>query len=280
MVFVDVAWTDEFMSETRKPITNSIVVIVDTFRATTTIPAALDAGAKKLIVLKDTRTARKLKKEDPSAILAGEKGGIILPGFDVGNSPYGVRKLLKKSPGSTLILNTGNFSRVLEDIVGFVECPIITASAINQQAVVDYLTEACKKVESIYFVSTGTFYMEGETYNTPLRTLEDLFGALFVLNGLIINGVDVRLSERADHYLSEYSNVVSNAQSLVAALWDTHYAKYLLELDKQMGDNVNKNDLDVCVEVDTSPIVAVVRKTNGLLECVRSKEIIDQPRSL
>jgi len=270
MVFVDVAWADEFEAEFGKPIRDSIVVLVDTFRATTVIPLSLYTGAEKLIVLKDTKTARKYKAENPCVILAGENGGIMRLGFDTGNSPHGLRALLSDpiNKGKTIVLNTGNFSKVLEETVEFIEGQIIIAGLVNRQSVVDYILKKSSSVKSIYFVATGTYYMHGERYDIPLRTLEDLFGGLTVLKKLVDDdGMGLNLSERADHYLTEYHESIKDDESLVKALWDTHYAKYLLELDEIQGNTVNKDDIKVCVEIDTCPVVPVVGKNNGLLEC-------------
>ena len=44
-------------------------------------------GAKSIIPVGDIDIAYRLKKDNPNIILAGERHGKIMPGFDIGNSP-------------------------------------------------------------------------------------------------------------------------------------------------------------------------------------------------
>ena len=62
-------------------------VIIDVFRAFTLEPVILDRGAAELIATGDEAAARRRKDQDPSWILAGERHGRKLEGFDYGNSP-------------------------------------------------------------------------------------------------------------------------------------------------------------------------------------------------
>ena len=64
-----------------------ITVIIDVFRAFSVEAYLFEQGADKIIPVGDTELAYKLKQENPDFILAGERNGEILPGFDIGNSP-------------------------------------------------------------------------------------------------------------------------------------------------------------------------------------------------
>ena len=63
-----------------------LTVIIDVFRAFTTEAWLLRQGAEKVIPVGDSALAYKLKEENPDMILAGERHGKILPGFDTGNA--------------------------------------------------------------------------------------------------------------------------------------------------------------------------------------------------
>jgi phosphosulfolactate phosphohydrolase-like enzyme len=273
MVFVDVMWSDEFRNEVHRPIEDGLVVIVDTFRATATVPVSMCAGVKTLVVLKDTSAARKIKSENPSAILAGEKGGLLLPGFDVGNSPYGIRELMKdaKNKGRMLILNTGNFSRVLEESISLVDGSVICGGVVNRKYMVEYIKKKIKSFKSIIFIATGTYYMEGETYTTPLRTAEDLLGCLSILDGLIKAGLHLNLNERAQNYLDDHEDALQSDESLVNSLLHTHYAKYLLKIDRETGTTINRDDINVCIELDSCNVVPLAVKMNGFLEFTQAR---------
>ena len=64
-----------------------ITVVIDVFRAMSLEAYMLERGAEKIIPVGDKDLAYRLKEKNPNAILAGERHGKILPGFDVGNSP-------------------------------------------------------------------------------------------------------------------------------------------------------------------------------------------------
>jgi len=61
-------------------------VVVDVIRATTTTAYLLQAGAARLLLAGDEASAR-LEAARRGALLAGERGGVALSGFDMGNSP-------------------------------------------------------------------------------------------------------------------------------------------------------------------------------------------------
>ena len=66
--------------------TNANVVVIDVFRATSSICAAFAAGAEKIIPVGTVEDARKVK--DAGFILAAERDGIVLDFADFGNSPF------------------------------------------------------------------------------------------------------------------------------------------------------------------------------------------------
>jgi 2-phosphosulfolactate phosphatase len=64
------------------------VVIIDVFRAFTTAAVALAGGADKIIVVGSVEEAIALRSAGAGQICMGEVGGVMPPGFDLGNSPY------------------------------------------------------------------------------------------------------------------------------------------------------------------------------------------------
>ncbi len=83
------------------------VLVVDVLRATTTMCAAIHAGARAIVPVPDAEEARRLAQGlGPEAVLAGERGGLRIPGFHLGNSP------LEMTPdavgGRTVVMCTTN----------------------------------------------------------------------------------------------------------------------------------------------------------------------------
>src|SRR4051812_6671585 len=84
----------------------TIAVVIDVLRATTTITHALAAGISSVRPCLTIDDARSLALSLPpdSVLLAGERGGSPIPGFDLGNSP--AEYTPRRCQGKTLVLTT------------------------------------------------------------------------------------------------------------------------------------------------------------------------------
>jgi len=90
-----------------------VVAVIDVLRATTTIAAALHAGARTVIPFLTTddamRTAKRFERGEVK--LAGERQMVAIPGFDLGNSP--LEFTAAAVGGQTVLLTTTNGTRAL-----------------------------------------------------------------------------------------------------------------------------------------------------------------------
>ena len=91
-------------------------VVIDVLRATTTIGWALHNGAAAVHVFAQLDALRRAATAVPQdkRLLAGERGGRPLEGFDLGNSPVAVTPAVVK--GKELFLSTTNGTRALERV--------------------------------------------------------------------------------------------------------------------------------------------------------------------
>ncbi len=82
-----------------------ITIVIDVIRAFTVAAYALAGGASRLWLVRTTDEAFALRGREPGALLAGEIGGRLIPGFDFNNSPA----LMAKAhvTGRLLIQRTG-----------------------------------------------------------------------------------------------------------------------------------------------------------------------------
>ncbi len=112
-----------------------IVVIIDVFRATSTIAAALDNGAKSIIPVATVEECIELGEHTDNSITAGERNGKVVEGLQYGNSPSEYSKDFVA--GKTLVLTTTNGTKLLHMVEGAAQ--IITGSFLNLSAVCDYL---------------------------------------------------------------------------------------------------------------------------------------------
>ena len=69
------------------PEAGSIVIVIDVIRAFTVAAYAFAGGAHRLWLVRTVPEAFALREREPKALLAGEVGGHLIPGFDFNNSP-------------------------------------------------------------------------------------------------------------------------------------------------------------------------------------------------
>ncbi|MCY4332962.1 MAG: 2-phosphosulfolactate phosphatase family protein [Cyanobacteria bacterium MAG CAR1_bin_15] len=108
-------------------------VVIDVLRATTTIGWALHNGAAAVHVfahLDALRQAATAVSQD-KRLLAGERGGRPLEGFDLGNSPVAVTPAVVE--GKELFLSTTNGTRALERVQAV---PRVFTCSLNNLAAV------------------------------------------------------------------------------------------------------------------------------------------------
>src|ERR1700758_342490 len=87
-------------------LSETIAVVFDVLRATSTMITGLEHGVERFVPVETVEAARALKIQDPSLLLAGERGGLPLEGFDLGNSPAEVKEIRGK--GVVLTTTNGN----------------------------------------------------------------------------------------------------------------------------------------------------------------------------
>ncbi len=122
---------------------NAVVVIIDVFRATSTIAAVLHNGAKCIIPVDTVAKAIDISKKI-DAIAAGERDGQIAEGLQHGNSPLEYSKEFIQ--GKTLVLTTTNGTKLLQMALDNNADTIISGSFPNLSAVCNYLMAQNKNV--------------------------------------------------------------------------------------------------------------------------------------
>ncbi|HTD14058.1 MAG TPA: 2-phosphosulfolactate phosphatase [Chthoniobacterales bacterium] len=85
-------------------LSGTTAVVFDVLRATSTMITGLEYGVEQFFPVETIDAARALKIKDSSLLLAGERGGLPLEGFDLGNSPGEFKEIRGKS----VVLTTTN----------------------------------------------------------------------------------------------------------------------------------------------------------------------------
>ncbi len=92
---------------------NSIALVIDVIRATSTIVTFFGRGGENLLITEKIDEAFELKnKLEGEIYIAGERGGKKVEGFDFDNSPWKISQLDLKD--KTLILTTTNGTKTIK----------------------------------------------------------------------------------------------------------------------------------------------------------------------
>ncbi|QNK62467.1 2-phosphosulfolactate phosphatase [Pedobacter sp. PAMC26386] len=90
-------------------IENSIVVVIDILRATSSIVYGIDNGAQAIIPVAQVEEC--MKYAGKGYLLAAERNGEVVEGYDFGNSPFSYTA--EKVAGKTIVLTTTNGTKAL-----------------------------------------------------------------------------------------------------------------------------------------------------------------------
>lgn len=167
-----------------------LAVIIDVFRAFTVEPYLINNGAKKLIPVGDMQIAYNYKKKDNNFILIGERNGIILPGFDYGNSPSQIENI--DFSGKTIIHTTSCGTQGIVKAINAKK--IVTGSLVNAKAIARYITK--NKINEISLVAlcrTGKLpadedilcakYIKSLVEDKPLNNMKEEIEKLKITTG-------------------------------------------------------------------------------------------------
>jgi 2-phosphosulfolactate phosphatase len=201
----------------------SVVIVVDAFRASTTITVLVSKGASVVPVasVEEAASAR-------TDFRIGERGSAKVAGFDFGNSPTEILGS-KIPPGSRIALSTTNGTRVVEAARG--ARTILTGAFVNAGILAEELTGGAHDGAEVVVVGCG---WEGR------RVSEDEAAAGAILYRLRSRGaeLDGRARRVVESYLSRP----------VRALRNNSAARRL----KRLG---YEEDIEFCLAEDAVPVV-------------------------
>ncbi len=135
---IEVCYTPQAYSLFHKD--NSIVVVIDIFRATSAIVTAFYNGVSKMIPVATVEEAREYQKNGFMA--AAERDGEVIEGFELGNSPFGYMN--SKVKGKTIAISTTNGTQAIE--ASRKASKILVGSFLNLDVLCEYLSSQKKDV--------------------------------------------------------------------------------------------------------------------------------------
>lgn len=122
-------------------IENSIVVVIDILRATSSITYGIENGAEAIIPVMNVEDC--LNYADKGYLLAAERNGEVVAGYDFGNSPFSYTA--EKVAGKTIVLTTTNGTKAMRMAQERAH-QVIVGSFLNLTTVCNYLKTENKDV--------------------------------------------------------------------------------------------------------------------------------------
>lgn len=251
MPTLQVHYLPQFVGE--HALADAPVVVIDLLRASTTVCHALAAGARDVVPHVEVDAVLQASESylRSEVLLGGERSGHCIEGFDLGNSPaeytpevvFGKRILFTTTNGTRAIHHARLASRVVMGAVANVAA----------------LTESLANEPAIHLLCAGT---NGHV------SREDLLAAGAIVDRLG-GHADFRLNEGAQATRGEWHELVNTAaalgrtvsEQLAIELRETPGGKNLLAID-------HDDDLVVCAQIDSKPVVPELDRENGCLKLV------------
>ena len=130
-----------------------IAVVIDVLRASTTIATALAHGATAVVPRRSIDEARAAVAERPGGLLGGERGGVKIAGFDLGNSP--LEYTADRVAGRAVVITTTNGTAALAACRA---AEVLVGAVVNRSAVVTAARRlaAARGSAAIHLVCAGT----------------------------------------------------------------------------------------------------------------------------
>ncbi|MEG1559732.1 MAG: 2-phosphosulfolactate phosphatase [Clostridia bacterium] len=218
----------------------STVIVIDVLRATTSITMALKNGAEKIIPARDAGEAvdifSKLNLGD--CVMAGERGGLKLPDFQLGNSPLEFTESAVN--GKTVIFSTSNGTAAIHNAKSAKNC--ILGAMINRTAIAK---KALSMLDDVIILCAGTDDIIGA---------DDIVAAGAIIDAITKNAVcAIELTDIAFICESLYESYIRGQFKLNKTM---HY-RHLCELNLL-------SDIEFSFKTDLTDIVPVYR--NGIIE--------------
>jgi 2-phosphosulfolactate phosphatase len=204
----------------KESLVNGAVLIIDALRFTSVVVTALAHGALGVVPVQDIETAKMVASEK-SALLCGERGGIVIPGFDLGNSPLEYQENVR---GKLIVSTTTNGTKA----------SVLCADAKNAFAACFLNANAAARklidFESIVIVCSG---------EKDSVAIEDVCAA-----GAIIGAVSRIVSELDLDDASVIAKRIyeQSGGDVKSALKDVGHCKFLMDLNEQ-----TRQDLEFCL---------------------------------
>ena len=145
MTTIEVLFTPaEFAALDQRDLSETVCVVFDVLRATSTMVTALGNGATAIVPVAEIAEALDVRRTLPDVLLAGERDGLRIQAdltgsvaFDLGNSPREFAR--ERVAGRTIVMTTTNGTRALRACAHARR--VLICSFLNLRATADWLSK-------------------------------------------------------------------------------------------------------------------------------------------
>lgn len=211
---------------------DKLVIVIDVLRATSTMVTALANGCQTIVPVLSEEEAEAARLTIPGVLLGGERQGLKIEGFDLGNSPYEYAP--ERVGGKKIIMTTTNGTRAIRAAA---EAPFVwMASFLNLQSVLDGITRLFAQksyLNGVVIICAGT---------------DDRFDLADTLcAGMLIHclGPDIRSNDLGSAAKILYT---STREDLLAVVFDSDHGRRLTALGFEQ-------DVHYCLTPNVLPII-------------------------
>lgn len=232
--------TDVFFSAqsfSDEMVRSKVTVIIDVLRASSTITTALANGAKGVIPVRSMGDASQIaaKIGSNNFLLCGEKDGIKIQDFDLGNSPFEYTEEVVKD--KTIVLTTTNGTVAIQQAL--LASNIYIASFLNAECMLTHLKEKHADDE-IVLICSG---WKGRI------SIEDTLCAGYFIHALYGDVLNEDLTDGAKVALAAYTECKDN---LSEALAKSNHAKRLRNI-------IDQDDIAYCSQFNIFEVLPTLK---------------------
>ena len=187
-------------------IENSIVVVIDILRATSSITYGIENGADAIIPVMNVEDC--LNYADKGYLLAAERNGEVVGGYDFGNSPFSYTA--EKVAGKTIVLTTTNGTKAMH-LAQERAHQVIVGSFLNLTSVCNYLKKQNKDVLLLCAGWKDNFNLEDTLFAGAV--VEQLQNDFIIGDDASVAALDMYQLAKSD--LREYLKKSSHSHRLI-----------------------------------------------------------------
>lgn len=234
-----------------------VVIVIDALRASVTITAALADGATRVVPVLSVDEALSIRarrasegsphdvrarraSEGSSPLLGGERGGVLIPGFDLDNSPQGYTR--ERVQGRTIIFTTTNGTAAL--LHARQASRILVGSFANLTAVCDAVAD---DVRPVHILCAGT---------RDEITMDDCLPAGAMTENLVARGRLLLSDDSARLCRLAWLGARALPGGIAQAMRESRGGRNLVRL--KLG-----HEVDFCATIDTLGVVPVFDPARG-----------------